>query len=105
VTVDAGPGLRRRQQVVNDRAELGRLPARALVDLERMTKRGRSAGDCMESAHSIPGRLGRAASLISRYDPGPMTAIGLPHAGVHVTSLEPSVAFYRAVFGLNRPSG
>ena len=35
--------------------------------------------------------------------PGPMTIIGLHHAGVHVASLERSVAFYRAVFGL-RPA-
>jgi lactoylglutathione lyase len=30
-----------------------------------------------------------------------MTVLGLHHAGVHVASLERSIAFYRAVFGLH----
>ena len=34
--------------------------------------------------------------------PGLMSVIGLHHAGVHVASLERSIAFYEAVFGLRR---
>jgi catechol 2,3-dioxygenase-like lactoylglutathione lyase family enzyme len=35
------------------------------------------------------------------YNAGLMTVIGLHHAGVHVASLERSIAFYEAVFGLH----
>ena len=35
---------------------------------------------------------------MSRYTASTMSVIGLPHAGMHVTHLERSVAFYEAVF-------
>jgi lactoylglutathione lyase len=43
---------------------------------------------------------GWATGRAARYNPGPMTVGGLHHVGVHVASLERSVAFYEAVFGL-----
>ena len=41
-----------------------------------------------------------AAPRMSGYNAGLMMVIGLHHAGVHVASLERSIAFYEAVFGL-----
>ena len=45
-------------------------------------------------------RSARAADAGSRYNANLMTVTRLHHAGVHVASLERSIAFYEAVFGL-----
>jgi catechol 2,3-dioxygenase-like lactoylglutathione lyase family enzyme len=41
---------------------------------------------------------------MSRHTASTMMVIGLHHAGVHVTNLERSVAFYEAVFECERSS-
>ena len=62
-----------------------------------------SAGRRGDSARTVSRQLGLGSTPELGNDPGRMTILGLHHAGVHVASLERSIAFYQAVFGL-RPA-